>query len=113
PPEVRGCLETLLELNGRRNRLMLQALEGAVASLNGAAIAPVLLKGAAALAEDLYPDPGMRIVGDLDLLVREAEVDGAVAALEKAGFGVGTARQSFDADPHHLPLRVHAESRVG
>jgi hypothetical protein len=55
----------------------------------------------------------MRIVGDLDLLVREAQVDGAVAALEKAGFGVGTARESFEADPHHLPLRVHAESRVG
>jgi hypothetical protein len=113
PPDVRECLETLLDLNGRRNRLMLEALDVAVASLNAAAIAPLLLKGAAALAEDLYPDPGMRIMGDLDLLVGEAQVDGAVAALEKAGFGVGTARQSVDADHHHLPLRVHAEWRVG
>jgi hypothetical protein len=113
PADVRECLETLLDLNRRRNRLMLEALEGAVSSLDAAAIAPVLLKGAAALVEDLYPDPGMRIVGDLDLLVREAQVDRAVAALETAGFGVGTARRSFDADPHHLPLRVHATSRVG
>jgi hypothetical protein len=113
PPDVRACLETLLDLNGRRNRLMLQALEVAVASLNAAGIAPLLLKGAAGLAEDLYPDPGMRIVGDLDLLVREAEVDGAVAALETAGFGVDTARQLIGADHHHLPPRVHAEWRVG
>jgi hypothetical protein len=113
PPDVRTCLETLLDLNGRRNRLILEALEGAVASLNAAAIAPVLLKGAAALAEELYPDHGMRIVGDLDLLVREAQVDGAVAALEKAGFGLGTTRQNRDADHHHLPPMVHAESRVG
>jgi putative nucleotidyltransferase-like protein len=113
PSDVRACLETLLDLNGRRNRLMLQALEAAVASLNAAAIAPLLLKGAAGLAEDLYPDPGMRIMSDLDLLVREAQVDGAVAALEKAGFGVDTARQPVGPDHHHLPGRVHAEWRVG
>lgn len=113
PPDVRTCLETLLDLNGRRNRLMAQALEAAVASLNAAGIAPLLLKGAAGLAEDLYPDPGMRIMSDLDLLVREVEVDGAVAALEKAGFGVDTTRPRIGADHHHLPGRVHAKWRVG
>jgi hypothetical protein len=111
PPDVRACLETLLDLNGRRNRIMLQALEVAVASLNAVAIAPLLLKGAAGLVEDLYSDPGMRIMGDLDLLVREAQVDRAVAALEKAGFGLGTAHPA-GADHHHLAPRVHAEWRV-
>src|SRR5262245_63692801 len=70
PTDVRACFETLLDLNRRRNQIMLQALDGALASLNAAGITPMVLKGGAALVEDLYPDPGMRIVGDLDLLVR-------------------------------------------
>jgi hypothetical protein len=55
----------------------------------------------------------MRIVGDLDLLVRDADVKNAAAALAAAGFTGGTARKSFDVEPHHLPLVVHADLKVG
>lgn len=113
PPDVRACFETLLDLNRRRNQIMLRALDGALGSLNAEGITPMVLKGGAALIEDLYADPGMRIVGDLDLLVRDAEVENAAAALARAGFTGGIARKSFDAEPHHLPLRVHADLKVG
>jgi hypothetical protein len=112
PADVRQCFEVLLELNRQRNAIIQQALEHAVASLNDAAVTPMLLKGAAALVEGLYPDPGMRVVGDLDLLVRQHEIAAADAALERAGFGLEAPLAGFDGDPHHLLPRVHAELRV-
>lgn len=113
PVDARMCFETLLDLNRRRNNLMLQALDGAAGALNAAGISPMVLKGAAALVEDLYPDQGMRIVGDLDLLLRDSEIERAVAALEQAGFRDFDPRESFDADPHHLPPMIHTDLRVG
>jgi hypothetical protein len=113
PSDVRQCLETLLELNGRRNELLLEGLEAAIDSLNDEGITPMLLKGAAALVEGLYPHPGMRIASDLDLLVREVDLDRADAALERAGFAAQASDPSFDAHPHHLPLRAHTQLRVG
>ncbi len=41
------------------------------------------------------------------------EIENAAPALALAGFTGGIARKSFDAEPHHLPLRVHAELKVG
>ncbi len=113
PGDVRTCFATLLELNRRRNDIILEALRQAVASLNAAGVTPMLLKGAAALADDLYPDAGMRVVGDIDLLVPASRLADADAALHAAGFTGRSARESFDADPHHLPLRVHADLQVG
>jgi hypothetical protein len=43
-----------------------------------------LLKGAS-LALDLYPEPGLRTQGDLDLLVAERDLGAAVAAARKIG----------------------------
>jgi hypothetical protein len=112
PADVRECFETLLELNRHRNTIMLEALGVAVEALNEADIKPMVLKGAAALVEDLYPDSGMRILGDLDLLVRETELADATAALERARFfetSVGRPQN----DLHHLPLRTHAVLGTG
>jgi hypothetical protein len=110
--DVTQCLETLLELNRQRNAVIQRALDAGVASLNDAGIVPMLLKGAAALTERLYPDPGMRIVGDLDLLVSDAQVADAEAALARAGFGLEAPLVSFDRDPHHRPPLLHKALRV-
>jgi hypothetical protein len=53
------------------------------------------------------------VVGDLDLLVREKDIDPARAALDRAGFSLEMPRESLDREPHHLPTRVHADLRVG
>jgi hypothetical protein len=54
-------------------------------ALEAAGIAPILLKGAA-LAWRTYSSPALRPMGDLDLLIAPAEVEGAVSALEAAGY---------------------------
>jgi hypothetical protein len=60
PPEVRDYLDTVFALNGKRNEALLAALTRIVAALNAIDIEPVLLKGAARLAECNYPAPGLR-----------------------------------------------------
>lgn len=112
PSDVFTCLDTLLELNGRRNALMLDALEQVIGSLNRVGITPVLLKGAAALVDGLFPDPGMRVVGDIDLLVPEAALLDGTAALKAAGFVRENPRVQFDADAHHLPARIHPATGI-
>jgi hypothetical protein len=113
PAEVSTCFETLLDLNRRRNTIILDGLEDALTALNSAGVTPVLLKGTAALADELYPDPGMRVMGDIDLLIPEMALRRAFDALDAAGFTGRTGRSQFDIEHHHLPLQVHSVSRVG
>jgi hypothetical protein len=51
-------------------------------------VTPLLLKGGAALATGLFPDPGSRFMWDLDLLVPEGQLECSVAALLEAGYAV-------------------------
>jgi hypothetical protein len=68
-----------------RNSGMQRILAVVLATLNDAALPVVLLKGAA-LAFAVYDDPGLRPMSDLDLLVRRADVEAAVAALAGVGY---------------------------
>lgn len=82
---VELALEDLHDANAERNRaLRAQAIE-VVQLLRQVGIEPVLLKGAAWLVAG-GRDPGERVLRDLDLLVSEGSVDGAVEALRVAGY---------------------------
>lgn len=114
PPEVRPFFATLLDLNRDRNALILRGLDDALQSLNSIGITPLLLKGTAALAEDLYPDHGMRILSDIDLLIPVTKLEAASAALTSANFVATTINQGLvDRDHHHLPVQVHEVHQVG
>ena len=56
-----------------------------VVACPAASVACILLKGAA-LVRTLYADPGLRHVGDLDLLVDERDVPRAASLLDVMGF---------------------------
>lgn len=56
-------------VNAARNRGLLAHAEEVVRMLNGIGVEPILLKGAAHLASGLYPDPALRFMYDIDLLV--------------------------------------------
>jgi hypothetical protein len=70
PGDVGEYLEAALYLSRDRNERLLGALETAARVLVAHGIAAVLLKGAANLADGLYPDPAMRI--ELHRAVMEA-----------------------------------------
>ena len=98
------------ELNTQRNAAMLAALDLALETL--ADSTPVLLKGAAALAQGLYPAAGARVMGDLDLLVPKERLHEAFTALQEVGFE-REAEVRLPSGHHHLPMLVHGATGVG
>jgi len=73
PDDVQEFLQAVFESAVERNRRMLEQLTEAVGHLNRVGVRPLLIKGAAILA-------------DLDLLVRSSELADVVAALEAIGY---------------------------
>ena len=85
-PELRAFLAMAHAANIKRNGGLRGQLAAVVGALNRAGVEPVLLKGAIRLVDGLYPDPGWRIMRDLDLLVPGDRLGDAVAALNGAGY---------------------------
>jgi len=86
PEDLRNYLQELHGMSLERNRhLRVQLLE-AVRQLNAVGIVPVLLKGAKHLVTTIYTDPGIRIMSDIDLLVRREEIIPSLGALQKLGY---------------------------
>jgi hypothetical protein len=89
PPDVLGPEADRLRGIRRRvwaaNQLGFSAMAAAVDVLGAAGIEPVLVKGAA-LATTVYPEPGTRVMADIDLVVGSEGVDDAVEALLAAGW---------------------------
>ena len=85
PGSARRDLRRLAEASGRRNRHIFETLRGITAALAAAGAEPVGLKDVQ-LAVDVYPDPALRPMGDVDLLVRHDDWDAAADALQTLGF---------------------------
>ena len=85
PDDVRVFLLDVQSRNRERNRRLVDQLKDALRALNAIGIEPVLLKGIALWAA--HPEETFdRILADIDLLVRGADVDRAIGALREAGF---------------------------
>jgi Uncharacterised nucleotidyltransferase len=112
PLEVRDYLDTILALNHKRNDALLAALTRIVAALNAIDIEPVLLKGAARLAECSYPSPALRFLGDLDVLIPAERSSDAVASLQAIGFRTNP-DDPLPPSHHHLPMLHDRETGGG
>ena len=77
PDELQKYLEHLFELNRERNISFFNALEQMLEVFEENGIRPLLLKGAAAFCDGLYPDHGARLVQDIDVLVPESDAERA------------------------------------
>jgi hypothetical protein len=91
--------------------------------LDAVGVEPRVVKGPAVAHLD-YPDPSWRGFGDIDLLLRAPEYDGAIRALEAAGFerGFREVRPGFDrrfgkgvslVGPSGFELDVHRTFAMG
>jgi hypothetical protein len=87
----------------------LEALDSILTETADEAPAPILLKGVS-LSLVHHPAPHRRLMGDIDLLVSEAEADAIDEALAKAGYVLDT--DPVPANHHHRVPRIHPETQV-
>lgn len=85
PPDLAAAWRRRAWEDLARGQLMRRELLAALGVLNAAGIAVLLLKGAA-LCADVYRDWSLRPLGDLDLLLPEADAERALLALQAAGY---------------------------
>ena len=116
-------LEYMYGLTCRRNALAYLQLAQVLQGLDAEGIDPLVLKGAA-LATQVYDDPGLRPFADLDILVRNRDLQPAhqvlvdlgyrfnykgqaIAAPSEADLRYRSARQYFHQDPNYLSIDLY------
>lgn len=102
PEAVRDYLDGVLFLNRDRNRVMFGVLADALRAFNRAGLKPALLKGSANVVADIYPDSAMRLLGDVDLLLPEAEAAAAAQILQSLGYRPAPNDRVNYSEHHHL-----------
>ena len=112
PNDVIDLLLTVKAANRNRNLRLLANLDEANAKLREAGIKAVALKGAAFLTEDRKDAVPWRFFGDLDLLVTESDLPGAISALQSLGY---IANQTAYHPHHHrhYPFLRHPDGESG
>ncbi|MCP4046978.1 MAG: nucleotidyltransferase family protein [Gammaproteobacteria bacterium] len=100
PAIVRHHVDGANIVSARRNRALWNETCELVGHLNGVGVKPVLLKGLANFAAGLYPDPGCRMMCDVDLLVPGHLMEACANILIDAGY---TESQAIE-DHHHHPV---------
>ncbi|HEY3390895.1 MAG TPA: nucleotidyltransferase family protein [Prolixibacteraceae bacterium] len=86
-PEVLAQhLEEIYLLNRTRNEQILLQMKEINATLNKEGISPIYLKGTGNLIDGIYSDIGERIIGDIDLLIPNADYLKAVELTKEIGY---------------------------
>jgi hypothetical protein len=103
--ETKALLAELRRKVRNDNMLLLARAEQAIGLLAGAGVQPIVLKGLD-LLHRLYERIDQRTIDDVDLLVREDQLELSLAVLEKAGWKAPPEPQKthYIRSSHHLPL---------
>ena len=85
PDEVRGKFEKFYHFNTARNAWILVSLEKIAEAFNYRGIPFILIQGASLLA-DIYKNPSLRYLSDIDILIKENDSDGIENVLSPLGW---------------------------
>jgi hypothetical protein len=85
PISAKRTLQALYLRHRHANRVRAEVLQEVLTAFQAADIQALLLKGAA-LAQLIYPEPGLRPMNDVDLLVSPAQASQAQTILAELGF---------------------------
>lgn len=116
PPAVRTAMDRWQFFRRRRYAVIVDQLSELLAACADVGIDPIVLKGAA-LAVTAYPDPALRSMADLDLLVERRELSQVFVQLGRLGyehrlvyygdaFNLERGYHGIFADPHQQRLSV-------
>lgn len=111
PAELHDYLQEIYNLSYSRNQMLLEQIREICDLLAVNDIYPVLLKGAGNLLDDLYQDIGERIMGDIDILVKEDEYHRAAEIALNFGYQVMESEYFYDDVDilKHYPRLGHPE----
>ena len=110
PEELAEHMAAIYALNAVRSRRITEQCQRIHERLASAGMHPLFFKGAALLMMGLFRDSGDRMMEDIDLLLPEAEIPGAVDLLLKEGYlrhPVDEEKKVVYTDHHHLPPMYH------
>jgi hypothetical protein len=107
PPQLRDLFAAHYRHSVMSHLARIAELRRIDATLRAGGIEYLLLKGPV-LAATVYADPATRTMIDLDLLVREADLPRAVAALATIGYGVPPEFLGVTLEPGDAPPLVNA-----
>ncbi|HEV7317725.1 MAG TPA: nucleotidyltransferase family protein [Ensifer sp.] len=114
PQDVCEYLTVIHDRNAERNRRLLAQLMEAVEHLNRAGVEPVVMKGAAILLAQAPDEIGARMLTDLDIFVRPADMRVSITALEAIGYEIRLDSGSWPGNPrYHLPAVLERPADVG
>jgi len=103
PDDLQRALAGLTLRHRQANIIRYTVLAEILSALKDDDIEVLVLKGAA-LALTVYPQPGLRPMRDMDILVRESDALRAQMILVELGFMASTPRSIEISDGHHLPV---------
>jgi len=86
PLDLTAYCEEITQQNRDRNTAIIKQAKQLNILLNQHNITPVFLKGTAHLLENLYADIGERMVGDIDFLVAENQVESVAEILSEVDY---------------------------
>lgn len=111
PAELHDYLKEIYNLSFSRNQMLLEQIREICDLLAANDIYPVLLKGAGNLMDELYRDIGERIMGDIDILVKEEEYHRAAEIALNFGYHVMESEYYYDDVDilKHYPRLGHPE----
>jgi hypothetical protein len=88
PSDVRDYFAGVRTLTGHQAKAMFIGSAEIAPALQAIGAQPVLLKGAAALSQGLYPSRGMRLMSDIDVLIADTKMRESTDTLGKLGYRV-------------------------
>jgi hypothetical protein len=119
PSEVRQFMQARYYRTTAQNTLLFQELERILAAFESAQIPVIVLKGAA-LAQTIYSEPGLRPMGDLDLLIQQDNLAEALMVMQNLSYLPVNAEQNpgmrelmtYDialrsSQHDHFPIELH------
>lgn len=110
PKDLVDYADELSQLNRNRNTAIVKQAKSLQDLLNQNDIQPIFLKGTAHLLENLYPDIGERLVGDIDFLVDPEQIVQTAEILRTNGYqpkGVFIPNEQHFSK--HYPRLVHPD----
>ena len=108
PQDLVDYCEEITHLNRERNKALIKQAKKISLLLRSQDITAVFLKGTAHLLENLYEDIGERMVGDIDFIVAENQIEKAANLLIQKGYKPkGAFISTKQMDSKHYPRLIH------